>query len=113
MTNREFFTAVIANSISEDVITKAQEMLQAMDAKNEKRRNQPSKTAIANEPVKKAIVEYLNGKENVIASEVGKSLNITTQKASILLGQLQADEVVKVSEVKVKGKGKVKGYTLQ
>lgn len=104
--------AVINGTISEEVVLKAQEMLAAIDKRNEKRSSKPSKTQVANEPIKAAIVNLLadGGK---FANEVSKSLEITTQKASALLRQLVADNLAEVVEVKVKGKGACKFYTLK
>lgn len=112
MTNREMLSAVINGIINEEVVLKAQEMLAAIDKRNEKRASTPSKTAIANEPIKAAIVDLLaNGGK--FANEVSKSLEISTQKASALLRQLVADHLADVVEVKVKGKGACKFYTLK
>ena len=112
MTNREMLNAVINGTINEEVVLKAQEMLAAIDKRNEKRASKPSKTAIANEPIKASIADLLasGGK---FANEVGTSLEISTQKASALLRQLVESGTVEVSEVKVKGKGACKFYTLK
>lgn len=113
MTNREFLNIVITSAISDEMTEKAQALLANMDKKNESRKAKPSKVAIANEPLKQAIVEFLTGNGVKVASEVGESLNITTQKASALLRQMVEDGIVVASEVKVPKKGKVKGYTIQ
>ena len=113
MTNREFLNAVITSAISDEMTEKATALLKAMDAKNEARKAKPSKTAIANEPIKQAIVNALEGKGVQTAAEVGATLNITTQKASALLRQLTEDGILTVSEVKVPKKGKVKGYAVK
>ena len=106
MTNREFYNAIISNAITEEVIAHAQNSLVKLDERNAKRANTPSKTAIANEPIKAKIVEVLTN-EPQTASEIASKVEISTQKASALLRQIEG---LTVTEVKVKGKGKVKGY---
>ena len=112
MTTREFLNAVITSNISDEMNEKAQALINALDKRNSARKDKPSKTAIANAPIKQAMVEYLKGKGTVTASAVGEGMNLSTQKASALLRQLAEEGVVATSEVKEK-KGKVKGYTLQ
>lgn len=111
MTNREFYQSIVSANISEELTAFAQSAIEKLDARNEKRSSKPSKTAIANEPIKVAIVGFL-GDKTMTASEVGAGVEITTQKASALLRQLVNDGTVKVSTVKVKGKGEVKAYTV-
>ena len=112
MTNREFFEKVAKNEITADVIAHATKGIADLDKRNADRKEKPSKTALANEPIKASILEYLVGKSEVVASAIGEALGISTSKASALCGQLVAEDKVVASEVKIKGKGKVKGYTL-
>ena len=107
MTRREFLEKVRANEVTEEVIEKAGELIEKMDAENEKRKNRVSKKALENEPVKEAIKGVL-GDEPKTATEIGTEIGISTQKASALLRQIEGLTVV---EVKTK-KGKVKGYSL-
>ena len=51
MTNRDFLNAIIKNDINDEVIAHATAALEKLDATNEKRRNTPSKTQKANEPL--------------------------------------------------------------
>ena len=108
MTKREMFEAIINGNVNAEVIEMAKSEIIKMDEKNAKRKNSPSKTAIANEPIKAKIKEVLTH-EPQSASEVAEKVEISTQKASALLRQIEGLEV---SEIKVKGKGKVKGYAL-
>ena len=113
MTKREFLNAVIANVDVVEIADFAKAEIEKMDARNAKRSHTPSKTAIANEPIKKAIVEWLKGQDApTVASAVAGELEISTQKASALCRQLVADGELNVTEVKVKGKGKQKGYSV-
>ena len=111
MTRRDFLEAVVSGTINDEVIEKANEMLIKLDAENEKRRNRVSKKALENEPIKDAICGVLTD-EPKTATEIGAEVEISTQKASALLRQLvEAGKANKV-DVKVKGKGTQKGYTL-
>lgn len=60
----------------------------------------PTKTQVANEGLKAEILGILG--EGMTATDVGKALNISVQKASALLKQMiDVDEVVKFKEGKV------------
>ena len=112
MTTREFLNAVItlADSTNEiEIKNKAEGLITALDAKNAKRAEKPSKTAVANEPIKAAILEYFKAADGV---HIAADVNITPQKASALLRQMVESGILKAEEVKVPKKGKVKGYSL-
>ena len=106
MTNREFFNAVIANEITDEVIAHATESLTKLDVRNAKRAERQTKTQIANEPIIKAIADLLTS-EPMRASEIAEACGISTQKASALVKKVEG---VSVCDVKVKGKGTQKGY---
>jgi len=106
MTRREFMEMVIAESANEEIKAFAKAEIEKMEARNAKRREAPSKSAVANVPIKAEIVKVLTN-EPMTASAVAEQVGISTQKASALLRQIDGLEV---TEVKVKGKGKVKGY---
>ena len=113
MTKREFLNAVIANVDVIEIADFAKAEIEKMDARNAKRSHTPSKTAIANEPIKAKIVEFLGSKEEpIVASVIAGELEISTQKASALCRQLVTDGQLSAVEVKVKGKGKQKGYSV-
>ena len=111
MTNREFLNAVIANEISADVIAHAQAEIEKLNARNAKRAEKPSKKSVENEPIKVALIGLLTD-EPQTASELAVKAEISVQKASALCRQIVADGNAKVVDVKVKGKGTQKGYTL-
>ena len=118
MTMRKFFEAVIAiDNAPADVVAKAEMEIAKMDAANAKRQSKPSKTAVANEPIKADIVNLLTEQGAMVASDIAKALTtdevtISTSKVSALCRQLVADEVLTVTDVKVKGKGTVKQYSI-
>ena len=112
MTTREFLNSVISANISDDVTAQAQAMIANLDKRNAKRASTPSKTAVANEPIKASIVDLFANGGSKTASEVAVALTITTQKASALLPQLVENGTLTSTEVKVPKKGKCKAYAL-
>ncbi len=108
MTNREFFNAIIESNVSDELKAFATDAIAKLDARNAKRSATPSKSQIANEAVKAKIATVLTD-EPQVASEIAQKCEISTQKASSLLSRMPD---LKVTEIKVKGKGKVKGYSL-
>lgn len=113
MTNREFFTAIASNTaLSDELVKFANEAIAKLDKRNASRSSKPSKTAIANEPIKASIMEYVTAHANALASDIAVACEISTQKASALCVQMVKDEVLTVCEVKVPKKGKVKAYSL-
>ena len=113
MTNREFFTAIASNAtLSAELVEFATEAIAKLDKRNASRSSKPSKTAIANEPIKASIIEYVTAHANALASDIATACKISTQKASALCVQMVKDNVLTVCEVKVPKKGKVKAYSL-
>lgn len=112
MTNREFYTAITNGAINEEVIAFAKSEIDKLDARNEKRRNTPTKAQEANVEVKEAIKGYLATVQSAVASEIATACSVSTQKVSALCKQLVDNGEVKVADVKVKGKGTLKAYSL-
>lgn len=108
MTRREMFEAIVNGNITDEVVNMALHEIDKMDERNARRKNKPTKNALANEPIKAQILEVLTDTP-MVASAIADAVGITTQKASALLRQIDG---LTVTEVKVKGRGKVKGYAL-
>ena len=106
MTQREFYTAVIADTQNEELKAFATEAIAKLDARNAKRASTPSKTQKENEPIIKAIAEVLTN-EPMLASEIAEKCGLKVQKASALAKKVEG---VSITDVKVKGKGTQKGY---
>ena len=106
MTQREFYTAVIAETQNEELKAFATEAIAKLDARNAKRASTPSKTQKENAPIIKAIAKVLTN-EPMLASEIAEKCGLKVQKASALAKQVEG---VSVTDVKVKGKGTQKGY---
>ena len=111
MTNREFYTAIVNGTLTEDVIAKAHEEIAKLDARNAKRSAKPSKKSLENAPIKESIAEFLADGSH-LASEIAKGLDLSVSKVSALCRQMVGDGVLTVEDVKVKGKGTQKSYSL-
>jgi len=113
MTNREFYTAIVNGTINEDVIAHASSAIEKLDERNAKRASKPSKRSLENIPIRAHIAGFLEENEGShVASEIASALNLSTQKVSALCRQMVADGVLTVEDVKVKGKGMQKSYSL-
>ena len=108
MTKRDFFNAVITSVDNTELVDFAKSELEKMDARNAKRASTPSKKSVENEPIKDAIKNILTD-EPQTASEIAEKVEISVQKASALLRQIEG---LTVTEVKVPKKGKCKAYAL-
>ena len=119
MTARDFFRAIASNegipSIYRDYATA---QIGKLDDKNKSRIGKVSKADKAkkaeNEALKEKILALLTEKgATMVAADIGRQCdNITTQKASAMLRQLVVAGKVNSREVSVKGKGKMKGYSI-
>ena len=111
MTNREFYTAVIASVDNDELKAFATDAIAKLDARNAKRASTPSKKSIENEPIKASIREFLADGSH-LASEIAKGLDLSVSKVSALCRQMVGDGLLTVEDVKVKGKGTQKSYSL-
>lgn len=107
MTNREFFEAIQNGTMNAEVQAHATAEIEKMNVRNEKRATTLSKTAIANEPIKLKIIEFLTEKnEQILTSVIGEAVGISTAKASALCKQLSEDGKIIGEEKKVPKIGK-------
>ena len=113
MTEREFLTKVLAiEGAPADVTEYATNGIAKLDARNDKRKNTQTKAQKENEGVMTTIVDTITANGSMVASEIGTALGISTQKASALCKLLVDTGKLTVADVKVKGKGTVKQYSL-
>lgn len=112
MTYREFYTAIVNGEMNADLQEFATNAIVKLDERNAKRASKPSKTAVANEPIKASILEFLADGEAHLAKEIGEAVGITTAKASSLCGKLAQEEKVVASKVKLPKIGERYTYTL-
>lgn len=116
MTDRKFYEMIIASDLSADIVEHAKNKLTKMNERNEKRASTPSKTQKENEPIKAAIMEFIATCEKpMTAAEVfaaGVEGVNSTAKASAMLTQLANARMLVKTDIKVKGKGTCKAYSL-
>ena len=111
MTQRDFYTAVINANVSDELNTFATEAIAKLDTRNAKRSSTMTIKQKQNETIKKSIVDFV-GDGGCLASQIASGLELSTSKASALCRQLVVDGIFKVEDVKVKGKGMQKLYSL-
>ena len=112
MTKREFLNSILNGTLNDETAEFAAKELAQMDAGLEKRRNTLSPTQEANLKLVELVVEALT-EEPMTATQVyelGIEGVTSVQKASSLLRMAAKNDLVTVSEVAVKGKGKQKAY---
>lgn len=113
MTKREMCNYIVnGGEITEDVKNWFIEEIKRLDKENQKARERAEKKKAENKPFIDAVLEYLEGKEELVtASEILENVEIfeSVQKASSTLRGLEKAEILESEEVKTK-KGKVKGY---
>ena len=113
MTQREFFTAIVNSDLNEELTSFASDAIAKLDARNAKRASKPSKKSLENVPIRAHICGFLEENEGThLASEIASAVGISTQKASALCRQMVLEEVLTSEDVKVKGKGIQKSYSL-
>lgn len=113
-TEREFLTAIVNGEFKPEFVEFAKGRIAALDKKNADRK--VSKSALAhkaeNDNIKTAILATLVADKPTIAADLAAAVGVSTQKISALARQLVESGAITVCDVSVKGKGKVKGYTL-
>lgn len=112
MTQREFFEKVISADVSAELTEKAKELIAGLDKRNAQKSAKPSKTQVENEVLKGKMLETLEKGKGYLAVEIASAMGFSTSKASALAKQLVNEGKATVADVKVKGKGTQKSYTL-
>lgn len=112
MTQREFYTKIVEANVNEEITKKANELLEAMNERNAKKASTQTKTQKENETLKNEMLKSLEQGKNYLASEIGEVMGFSTSKASALAKQLVNEGKATVADVKVKGKGTQKSYTI-
>lgn len=109
MTNREFFTAIANEQITEDVIAHATAALAKLDTKRDPSEKELAKQAVDAE-IREQIFALLTS-EAQAATSLGEQVGVSRNKASAELRKLVEEGRVVKSDIKVDGKP-CKGYSL-
>ena len=112
MTYREFYTASVSANISDEITEFAESAIAKLDKKNASRSNTLTKTQVENEKIKDEILAQMEEGKTYTCKEISELHEISSQKTSALMRQLAKSGKIDISEVKIKGQGTVKGYSL-
>lgn len=112
MTYREFLETIKNVNVNDEITAYAEAEIAKLDARNEKRRNTPTKTQVENAPLMDKIVDEILDESPKTASEIADILGVSVQKTSALLRSLVAAGKAASGEAKVPKKGVVKTYTV-
>ena len=116
MTKIEAYKAVVEGQVTEDVLEKFREMIEAHEAETEKRRERAAEKRaekLEGEKVLEDGILAVLGEEPMTATDIFEAVEgiKTPQKATHVVGRLVDAGLVVKQDIKGK-KGKVKGYTL-
>lgn len=109
MTNREFFTAIVNEQITEDVIAHATAALEKLDVARKPTEKELAKQA-ADAMIREQIFALLTN-EAQTATSLGEQVGVSRNKASAELRKLVEEGRAAKSDIKVDGKP-CKGYSL-
>ena len=111
-TARQHLEAISKGNITEATQKWAIAQIEAIDRKNAKRKEKPSKVAEANAPIKEKIFDHLNTHRDSVFTEasLGLAVGETHNKTGALVRQLVTEGRVFQTEVKIPKVGKRKGY---
>lgn len=119
MTNREFFEAIVnANEVNDELKEFAAAAIEKLDATNEARRKANDEKKAEKEaekaPIREAVLACIDAEVPKTASTLIEEagVDIKPQAVPALLKPLVEAGVVAKTEIKVTGKGKVRGYVL-
>lgn len=119
MTRRERLEAVIAQNITDELIEECKEELKKLDARNAKRAEQVTPHQKENMVIADAIISILSEREpqqidpltDAVMSETGFT-ELQRQRVQGVCINLIKEGRLRSEDVKVKGKGKRKVYTI-
>ena len=107
MTTREFYVAIAEAQVSDELTTKAQELIAALDAKNEKRKTTETKEKKEAAARRQAVLEYLKTAEDPVTRDViAEALGITPGQVTSACSAFVREGIATKSEVKIDKKVK-------
>lgn len=100
MTNREFYQSVIDGKITDETLTKATELLQKLDASNEKRKSADSKEKQETAARRETVLKFLQDNPGEFTRDaIAEQTGLTPGQVSSACKSL--GESVKKSETKI------------
>lgn len=117
MTQREFYEAVIAANVNEELTAFATAGIEKLDKTNEARKVKTAEKAAAKEaekaPIRDAILAVITAEPKTASTLIEEAgVEIKPQAIPSLLKPLIEDGVVAKADIKIKGKGTQRGYVL-
>ena len=114
MTNREFFTAVSAGTMNEEIQAHAMEALEKMDSALAKRAEKPTKAQLENAPLREALINFVTENEGPhTEADLGIAIGVSHNKAGSIARQLVKEDIFTSTEIKLPKVGKRKAYALK
>ena len=109
MTSREFFVAVADANVSDELTAKANELIAALDAKNEKRKSSDSKEKLEAAARVEAVRTFLSAHagNTFTRDEIAEAGNMTPAQVTAACKKLLADETIVKTEAKIDKSRKV------
>ena len=108
MTNREFYLSIINGTVSAETVDKAQELLSALDARNEKRKGTETKDKREAAARRDAVLEFLKTHEGAFTrDQISFEIDMDPAKVSGACTTLVKSGLVVKSEVKVEKSRKI------
>ncbi|MBQ3641724.1 hypothetical protein II906_07370 [bacterium] len=102
MTNREFYLSIINGTVSAETVDKAQELLSALDARNEKRKGAETKDKREAAARRDAVLKFLKEHEGAFTrDQISVRLDMDAAKVSGACTALIKGGLVTKSEIKV------------
>ena len=111
MTNREFYNAIVNGTIGEAEVEFAKAAIQKLNDRNEARKAKLTDKQVENLALRKAIAEKTEAGVQYTAAALAELVGATQAKVGYQARVLTENGYFEKGEVKVKGKGKVNGYT--
>ena len=113
MTTREFYVAVADSDVGEELITKAQELIAALDAKIAKRKSTPTKEQKEAAARAQAVLDFFYDHQDTpfTRDKIAEALGITPGQVTAACKGLVAENMVIKSEAKI-DKSKKVVYTM-
>lgn len=113
MTNREFFSAVASANISDELTAKANELITALDARNDKRKSADSKEKQETANRRNAVLGFLIENEGVFTRDViAEATGLTEGQVTSACTALVKAELIDKVEVKV-DKARKSAYSIK
>lgn len=113
MTKKEFFNAIATKSvITDEMVEIATKEYKALEAKSAKTAEAKALKRKEDEPIERAICEYLSTHASALASELATASGVSTSKVCAICNRLIANNAITVARVKIPKVGERNVYKI-